>query len=209
MKYMYILLCLLSSFFIYNFSLAKETESKYAFFIPNNAFQSNTDVKEIRLPQKQNLKKATQKSISNIDTTVDTQTTQPPLKLKKKLPIVIEELKPLVELKKENAPKPQNKYQLDEDVDPKALVKKDAPEIKEETIEEPVLSTFEIYKTGNIEELLRQIPYPDSSQPKFKQLYNLYALELRSLYKYKELPINTEQEETLKKANTIRRLEVK
>ena len=89
------------------------------------------------------------------------------------------------------------------------MVKKDTPEIKEEIIEEPVLSVFETYKTGNIEKLLRQIPYPDSSQPKFKQLYNLYALELRSLYKYNELPINIEQEETLKKANSSRRLEVK
>lgn len=205
MKYMYILLCLLSSFFIYNFSLAKEIQTKYAFFIPNNAFQSNTDVKEIKLAPKPSSQKTNKKNTSN----TITQTTQPPLKLKKKFPVVIKELQPLADIKKANSPKPQNKYQLDEDVDPKALVKKDTPEIKEEIIEEPVLSVFETYKTGNIEKLLRQIPYPDSSQPKFKQLYNLYALELRSLYKYNELPINIEQEETLKKANTIRRLEVK
>lgn len=205
MKYMYILLCLLSSFFIYNFSLAKEIQTKYAFFIPNNAFQSNTDVKEIKLAPKPSSQKTNKKNTSN----TITQTTQPPLKLKKKFPVVIKELQPLADIKKANSPKPQNKYQLDEDVDPKALVKKDTPEIKEEIIEEPVLSVFETYKTGNIEKLLRQIPYPDSSQPKFKQLYNLYALELRSLYKYNELPINIEQEETLKKANSIRRLEVK
>lgn len=202
---MYILLCLLSSFFIYNFSLAKEIQTKYAFFIPNNAFQSNTDVKEIKLAPKPSSQKTNKKNTSN----TITQTTQPPLKLKKKFPVVIKELQPLADTKKANSPKPQNKYQLDEDVDPKALVKKDTPEIKEEIIEEPVLSVFETYKTGNIEKLLRQIPYPDSSQPKFKQLYNLYALELRSLYKYNELPINIEQEETLKKANSIRRLEVK
>ena len=202
---MYILLCLLSSFFTYNSLLAKEEEHKYAFFIPNNAFQENTSVKELTPTKKtqKKLKRATQK------TPQQTTETQTPNKLKKTLPIVIKELRPLVEVTSSELPKPQNKYQLDENINTKALVKKDKPQPTEDVEIAQEVSPLERYKIEDINDLLRETPHPNPKHPKFKQLYNLYALELRTLYKYKKLPTNLEQEKLLKKANTIRRFEVK
>lgn len=71
------------------------------------------------------------------------------------------------------------------------------------------LSSLERFKQKSINEMLATIPYPDNSQPKFKQIYSLYGIELRVLNRRGSLPLNQEQENTLAKADTIRRFEVK
>lgn len=47
MKYIYIISLALSSIFIYKSASAQETFEKYAFFIPGNAFQKNTELNDI------------------------------------------------------------------------------------------------------------------------------------------------------------------
>ena len=47
MKYFYIICLVLSSFFIYNLSSADNIERQYAFFIPGNSYQKNTDVNNL------------------------------------------------------------------------------------------------------------------------------------------------------------------
>ena len=47
MRYFYIICLVLSSFFIYNLSSADNIGRKYAFFVPGNAYQKNTDVNNL------------------------------------------------------------------------------------------------------------------------------------------------------------------
>ena len=46
MKYMYILFCIMSSFFTYKSISAKENFIQYAFFMPQNTLQENTTINE-------------------------------------------------------------------------------------------------------------------------------------------------------------------
>ena len=71
------------------------------------------------------------------------------------------------------------------------------------------LSDIEQLKQKSLSSLLANIPYPDSSQPKFKQLYPYYGLELRVYQRRGKFPSNREQEEALAKANSIKRFDVK
>lgn len=47
MRYFYIICLVLSSFFIYNLSSADNIGRQYAFFIPGNAYQKNTEVNDL------------------------------------------------------------------------------------------------------------------------------------------------------------------
>ena len=80
---------------------------------------------------------------------------------------------------------------------------------KEEAPISPTLSPLEELLQADVEDLLKTIERPDSTQPLFKQLYGLYGIELRSLYRHKELPPNLSLEDTLQKANSMLRFEVK
>lgn len=75
--------------------------------------------------------------------------------------------------------------------------------------QKPILSPLEELKQKSLSSLLNEIPYPDPSQPKFKQLYSSYGMELRVYQRRGKFPSNYEQEETLAKANSIKRFEVK
>ncbi len=92
-------------------------------------------------------------------------------------------------------------YQLDENT--QIATPKEAP------TPQPKLSHIEELKQKSLTTLLNEIPYPDSSQPKFKQLYSSYGMELRVYQRRGKFPSNYEQEETLAKANSIKRFEVK
>ena len=47
MRYFYIICLVLSSFFIYNQSSAENRSRQYAFFVPNNVYQNNTETNNI------------------------------------------------------------------------------------------------------------------------------------------------------------------
>lgn len=72
-------------------------------------------------------------------------------------------------------------------------------------------STFfsENIRQKSLNELLSSIPLPDFNQPKFKQLYASYGMELRVLHRRGKLPYNTEQEKNLAKANSVERRKIK
>ncbi len=95
----------------------------------------------------------------------------------------------------------QEIYQLDENT------KLTAPQ-QEETLQ-PKLTYKEELKQKSLSSLLNKIPYPDSSQPTFKQLYPYYGMELRVYQNRGKFPRNSKQEETLAKANSIKRFDVK
>ncbi len=204
----------MSSFFA-NKSLATEDlYTKYAFFMPTNVYQNNTETKPINIqPTKpQQLKQSISQNKSSLsqNTNTATKTAKKPVTTKKtKKATVIK--KPIIQTtsnlisKPTQKPKPQNKYKLDENItQAKPIVAQIEP-----TIEEPQeISIQEKYETEKIIDLLREIPYPDSNLPKFKQIYNIYALELRTLYRHGSFPYNLEQDKILSKANSIRRFEV-
>lgn len=73
---------------------------------------------------------------------------------------------------------------------------------------EPVFSELEKLQQKDLSELLAAIPYPDSRQPKFRQLYDNYGLEMRMMQRRGDFPDNPEQEKTLAKANSLRRFKV-
>ncbi|MCM1322702.1 MAG: hypothetical protein NC218_00775 [Acetobacter sp.] len=214
MKYIYIICLLLSSIFTYK-PLSANIKTHYnAFFIPNGAFQQNTyinnsttqqrfpkttNTSQIKKPQKtvnittssKSQPKKQQQTITPQNTTAKTTASTPkaatqlPKKITKKIP---------------DAPKKQVKYQLEDTI---IENKKDTS-----TTQTPAISTAQ-FKQNTMSEMLETLPYPDFKQPKYKQLYALYGLDLRTTYRQGKLPSNYEQEKALSKANSIRRFEVK
>lgn len=85
MKYIYILLCALSSFLCYKSLHANEIEHFNAFFIPENAINQNTSVKELTPPSEATPKRKTKKriirkklpakrNVKQVETIIDTPT---------------------------------------------------------------------------------------------------------------------------------------
>jgi len=68
---------------------------------------------------------------------------------------------------------------------------------------------IELLKQKSLSELISDLPLPNYSLPQFKQTYALYALELQTLRRTKKFYTNKKMEEALKKANSLRRFEVK
>lgn len=93
-------------------------------------------------------------------------------------------------------------YQLDDNT------KITTAQKEEPALQQPQISYLEELKQKSLSALLSDIPYPDSSQPKFKQLYPYYGMELRVYQRRGKFPSNREQEDTLAKANSIKRFEV-
>ena len=225
MKYIYTICLALSSFFAYNIPLADTNTHLNAFFIPGGAFQQNTEVKSIEpsLPrqlktttqaatQQQNTQKTLPTSTSPANTTTHqaknsqitkkvttspkTQTIQntPPLTTKTQTAKA-----PNTKKQISHTPK-QAKYKLDDFPTEQTVAKSTA---------EQDITSLEKFQQKNLKEMLDSLPYPDFKLPKYKQIYALYTLELRSASRRGKLPANYEQEETLAKANSVRRFSVK
>ena len=247
---MYILLSILSSFFIHKSLYAKDLELQYAFFVPTGAFQENTAVEDIKLQARY-----PKKDIDSTQNTKDDLSPQNKDKnyLRRKISLPVEHPK----LKQKNLKRPSPKSDFPAQDKPKKHPKKPhkqepsfAPEIKivepilqqspskaseayeleenipvltaehiiiGETQEEadsstetkPALNTTQEMLLADVEDLLKTIERVDSSKPLFQQLYALYGIELRSFYRHKELPPNLSLDDTLQKANSLLRFEVK
>jgi hypothetical protein len=206
----------MSSFFTNKSLAAEDLYTKYAFFIPTDVYQNNTEVKSI--------KKTTKSNTKTTKTKTTPKTTHPSLSQKassqtqrasntqsqKTLPYVPQKLKPATSKTATSPtakpkPKPQNKYELDDNIIKEKPVIAQTKDLNDDTEE---ISKQEKYATQSIESLLLEIPYPDEKLPRFKQIYNTYTLELRTLNRRGSLPYNLEQENILKKLNTISRLDV-
>lgn len=253
MKYMYILLSIMSSFFIHKSLYAKDIELQYAFFVPSGAFQENTQVEDIKLQARYPKKDIS--TSSNFDSREDIKEETLPKKqdknhLRRKISLPYErtQLKKMLEkqktIKSDSTPKkrpqkPQQKhttpppeinivikqptidittpskaseaYELEENIPvltaEHIIIKEEPEEIKEET--KPALNTTEQLLKADVYDLLKTIERADSSKPLFQQLYGLYGTELRSFYRHGKLPPNLSLEDTLNKANSLLRFEVK
>ena len=97
------------------------------------------------------------------------------------------------------------KYKLDDNLSAPFPDSEYVQEIPEPTI----ISEEEQLLKMSVSDLLDRIPFADKKDPKFKQIYSYYGTELKILRNYGKLPINLNQEETLAKANSLRRFEVK
>ena len=217
MKYIYILLLALSSFFINNSLHAKELTKIHAFFLPQDSVQSNTEIKELtpqkqirKTPSKKSTLTTKQKPSSNkrvlpfqhgkLKKAPTTRSSSTALKKKRKRTPVL--LNPLAE---DKAPK-KSKYTLEDNPNQHLLEKKqEAPAtIKEQ----PKLSELDTLKQTEISDILESIPYPTNQIPSFKQLYENHVMDLRVLYRSNKILPSLELEKTLEKAKTLRRFEV-
>ena len=233
MRYIYIICLTLSSLFAYKYATAAGEAERYAFFMPNNAFEQNTSVQNIdnmspryNKPRYQADSVQNTRTVKNIGTAKNTRavkttatkniSSEPKVTLpyvKKEIQITPpEKTKPVTQnqpvVKKPTTPK--KAPVLTEDVQKKLQqYSLDSFESTPETTA-PVVTADSVKKAAakNINQMLAEIPYPDRSQPKFKQLYSVYGTELRVLNRRGELPRNKEQEDTLAKANSFRRFTV-
>lgn len=209
MKYFYIICLVLSSLFTYKYSSA-QTNLRYAFFIPDNAFQQvSTTEPDIQLmrPRYPKQKKQTQTQPAAVK--------RKPVIKKVALPKVEPEETVISQTAPTVADKPQEPTKTDSSIAQIASQYKldeptSIPTAKEESQpEEELLSQAQQLELVDVDTLLSRLPFPDYNQPKFKQLYGIYGLELKSLDQHNKLPNNPEQEETLAKANSLLRFKVK
>lgn len=219
MKYIYIICLALSSFFTYNSSLADTHPCSNAFFIPGGAFQQNTSVEDLT-PKRQNRiqtvnKPTIAKPLPEFRKQQAPQTEKQAVKRAASPTTQASKQVETAAVKKANspqkqvtaqnkkqqpAPKKQPKYKLDDSP-------LQTPEIKIAVAQD--IPPLEKFRQQDLKEMLNTLPYPNFNLPKFKQIYALYALELRSAYRRGKLPSNYEQDETLAKANSIRRFNIK
>lgn len=206
MRYIYMFCLGLSSLFTYKQIYAETNLMWHAFFIPKNAFQKNINSFDVdRVPTVlSDTEPMTAKDVSmtrKSDTSVSQGAIQPP---QKSLNIT---------QKRRRAP-------VSKKISAKRIAKQPeqvSSEVKTSKIEEKQISakpspfrlSVEDLEHKSVKDLLAALPYPDFEQPKFKQLYAIYALDLRTLYREGNFLANPEQEEALAKANSVRRFEVR
>lgn len=219
MKYTYIICMALSSFFTYKLLYADTNTYLNTFFIPSNAFQQNTQAANIEQMKprhkevapspthpdtteisRQSTSPTTPKTLQSTQktTVATTKKTVPQTNNKPQAKQVSEQQRPSVPKQKKQAP---SKYKLQDDSTPPL-----APTAKEE---KPTTLAQRDFEEKSVKEMLASLPSPNFKLPKYQQIYALYGLELRSAYRRGKLPANYEQEQTLAKANSIRRFEVK
>ena len=206
MRYFYTICLLLSSLFIYKPTLAAEQPIKYAFFIPPNAFQSNleddyTEDSDYQTQEKTISKQTVAPTKKTPQITKKSTTSIPQRKT------VVKQLPVKNSVKKTKPQAVSNKSDSIRRVQPQEpSFKAKAPSIvtrKNQTIEN---IPFKEFQTKSIDEMLKTIPYADTTAPQYKQLYYLYALDLAVLYNTGALPPNFKQEETLAKANSFQHI---
>ena len=203
MRYIYILCMILSSIFTYKQTYAQNTINQYAFYMPQNSFQNNTDI------AKRDYLRHTRIDARISPSTEEYEEEEKPVQTIKN-PETQKYLKAQNE-KMLRIAKKLKKYQLGDDrkttltIPPKKkkVAKKTTPIAKK--IVKPIIAKIQI-KT--IADTLSDLPYPDNTLPNFQQAYAEYIMDLRSLYYNKRLPINSKQEASLSKANSILRFTV-
>ena len=238
MKYIYILLLALSSFFNNKSLQADTSHQKFAFFMPSGAMQENINTPSLKsFEETTNYEKANELNTSvQQSSQISEELPQNNTKYRKTLPISIKTFSPQeIKTKKvveqtSTTPKPKTKKITTNtkskestkkqvktnpvdfsslDFDENIQISSQEEPKKEEIIISKELSLVEKIKQQDLSDLLYSVPYPDVKLPKFKQLYNSYVMDLRSYYKYKKMPDNYEQEKSLDKSNSLVKFEVK
>lgn len=222
MKYTYMICLTLSSLFINKPLLADTNTLSHAFFIPTGAFQQNTEVQDIdtmrprySVPYEPSTTEETDDTFIEQPTPIAESTPSPtPLQIKK----AVQPIQATPKITQQAIAKPLSPAPTSKPTEPAPLptpspykLEDIIPETTSETTqtETDELSPLEAFQQKSLKEMLDTLPYPNFNLPKYKQLYALYVLELRTAYRKGELPYNYEQEQILAKANSIRRFEVK
>lgn len=224
----------MSSFFANNAISANNHEISLAFFIPQGTFQQNDQIQDIRLMKPRYGKTEAQKEqseeiVSQQQKSQQTTTKKRQQRIYSKVPSIPQKqistttnvstkkssiqagAKTNTTRKQQNTKDIRNteitevapsttEYQLD-DNKKKQSKTTSAPR---KTVE----INIKDLQQKSLKELLAEIPYPDSHQPKFKQLYGLYGLELRSFQRRGKFPSNRDQEDALAKANSIKKFTI-
>ena len=245
MKYIYLILIALSSFFTNKSLQANQDGTQIAFFMPPNSMQQNIYIPAISNNTLQQDIQSTKENsnisqpniasqeINEIEPTITPQKNTPAPK--KKSPTVAKTLNKKQPKQDKQAtttkattkvapttvqPTDFSNIEFDSNVNLNTEkenneIEKNSPE-NEETktassssdLENTTSYIKQLYQK-DLKELLYSVPYPNKKQPKYKQLYNIYLLDLRGLYRYKKLSENIEQNLTLKKAKSMKKFEVK
>ena len=234
MKYIYILLFALSSFFSNKSLHAEETYTKLAFFMPDNAMQENiyipaayqnnnyynpsyTPPKTQASPQQRSQKqqKRTQKNKQKLKKTLPVTRKnlikeQPSQEITSNQPQEVKETEVIAQqAQPKNNPNKEHTDFTAFNFDENIQIKTETPKKTPKPNKTKKLSQLEKLRQQDVSDILYSIPYPDTTKPKYKQIYNLYAISLRSLYKHHNFPDNYEQELSLEKANSLQKFEVK
>lgn len=227
MKYFYISCLLLSSFFTYKTLSAKDNYLEYAFFIPQGAFEQDTPLEDIESMRPRQPKPIVQDPD-------DIQSEEEPTPLKITLPYVKKKLEVKKEITTNTTRQPTQKTSATNktitqkkteqtvtektpNLSPNIIEKLNKYSLEtntqEKTEEKPAQKTAsqtpEELPKKTLSEMLSSVPYPNPSLPRFKQLYASYVMDLRIFNRRGKLPVNPRQERILKKADSIRRFEVK
>ena len=195
---------LLSSIFTYKQTYAQNTINQYAFYIPQNTFQDNTNIakkdylRHSRIDSKISPEENDEEDEETPVQTIKNPQTQKLLKAQnEKMLRVAKKLK---------------KYKLEDDRKTTITI----PQKKKQAIKKPIhitkktnTPTVSKVQIKSIADTLSDLPYPDNTLPDFQQAYAEYIMDLRSLYYQKRLPVNPKQEASLSKANSILRFNVK
>lgn len=244
MRYIYIICLTLSSLFAYKYATATTQMRQYAFFMPNNAFENNTSVKDIENMRPRYDKSVYEEYYDDEDDYEDEEdyedeydepinnasNTSSPSKDSAEPEIILPYVRKEIQIVKpketakttapvtqsqtaaKKTPEPKKAPELTEAVQKKLqkYTLEDISTTSETTDTSPLITaeTLKQLENKSLSKMLEEIPYPDRTLPKFKQLYSIYGTELRVLYRRGELPKNKEQEETLAKANSFRRFTV-
>ena len=215
MKYIYIILFVLSSFFSHKSLYAKENTLLHAFFVPENSVQSNTTIKELNPSQQTHTDLKKKRIKRRIKKRNQVATSSPN---KQSSPSKKTRLRKAPHPKKTNIATSNNDFGSTKTITPKnKYTLEDNPahqlsqnqQIEEKTKTPKIeISLLEQLKQTPTNELLSTIPYPTSKEPAFRQLYENHVMDLRTLYRHNKMIDNLELENVIKKANTIRRFNV-
>lgn len=224
MKYFYISCLLLSSFFTYKTLSAKDNYAQYAFFMPKGAFEQNTtldDIESMR-PRQPKPTQTWQDTEQTQEEAPAPQITLPYVKKKIKIQKEIADNKIKEETPQVSATTPPNNT-LEKPkqtakpaplaISPELLEKLNKYSLEDTPLEKEENNTpAQISKPipqKSLAQMLSDVPYPNPSLPKFQQAYASYVMDLRIFNRRGKFPVNTAQEKTLQKANSIRRFDVK
>ena len=221
MKYIYITYVILSSFFILSKNaLANNQATRYAIFIPSNSFQQNveldtnknkknisyeiTDVEEIYKEDIEPIDDFAEPDDQPQKTYSKTEPVLTPSRPRMPDSVIILNAPKEEKTTNQNVSKSEPKHQV------QPIIHKEIPPLVSKQKQDlDIREKFEEFLRKDTKEMLETIPFIDTTQPRFKQIYSQYGQDLNILYTTGVLAENPQQEAVLKKATDSHRFEVK
>ena len=212
MKHIYIISIILSSFFAISSLQAKENSLQYAFFIPQDAFQYNTyEQPQQKVKQETTTVKTDLDSLKktipqqNPDTKTDTKTDTTAATTVKTKNTETQKTVSKTTTQKPNKPLIAQKKTPAQTTNKKIAIGPFTININQDNSKN-IKTTSR--KEKSISDIFSEIPYPNNKLPKYKNAYLDYIMSLRVLHRTKKMQPDIKQEDTLAKANTLRRFDI-